>query len=488
MRRLLLLSLLIATGASADFMDHFVIREDVGPHKAPYLGPSEVVLIPVEVKGFPALDIPGFEAFFGPDFTGGFVDYYRTASLGRFKPHVTVAQKVVFDSCPLPAATFPKCAIARGDVNSLVAGLDMLREIVKRAKAQGTDFSKLDVNGKKGVADGWADGVMVLLNVPFGGVAFPISYFNRDDNLNGGLGGPLVVDGVKIPHIAIAGYSNHWVMIHEFGHLLGLTDLYDESSQYEGLNLSWMGAWNYVEPIPLPDAETRWRLRWGNWHQVSGRQKVIVKPVETSGEVWRLGTGDEYFLVENRGPDGRFDRGVLSRGLAVFHVDRTIKTLRGEEGRFVDRLLTCVNCDPWHPYIMWMQADGLFEIQKNGKPDYANDLFRDGDELKPAGGGLPISDTHRVLSSNFYSGQTSGFSITGIQVRADGTIEVTFETPTDGQCGESLCADGEGCAALTCADAGPSAKTGCESAPGLLAAIAMAGLLLRRRARGPTSS
>ncbi|MBS1153029.1 MAG: hypothetical protein H6Q89_4727, partial [Myxococcaceae bacterium] len=56
MKRLFLLCLLIAApGARADFMDHFVIREDVGPHKAPYLGPAELVVIPVEVKGFPPL-------------------------------------------------------------------------------------------------------------------------------------------------------------------------------------------------------------------------------------------------------------------------------------------------------------------------------------------------------------------------------------------------------------------------------------------------
>ena len=231
----------------------------------------------------------------------------------------------------------------------------------------------------------------------------------------------------------------------------------------------------------MPDAETRWRLRWGNWHQVSGKQRVIVQPVEKSGEVWRLGTGDEYFLVENRGPDGRFDRGVLTRGLAVFHVDRKIKTLRGEEGRFVDRLLTCVNCDPWHPYIMWLQADGLFEIQKDKRPDYANDLFRDGDEVKPGAGGMPISDTNRQLSTNFYSGQSSGISISGIRQLADNSIEVTFEAPADGACGETLCAEGEGCAPLTCADAGPSTKNGCESAPGILAAIALVGLLRRRR-------
>src|SRR4051812_14382715 len=107
MRRLLPLLFLLPAVARADFMDHFVIREDVGPHKAPYLGPSEVVVIPIEVKGFPPLDAAALEKFFSADDPGGFVSFYRTASLGRFQPHVTVAQKVMFDTCPLAADQFP---------------------------------------------------------------------------------------------------------------------------------------------------------------------------------------------------------------------------------------------------------------------------------------------------------------------------------------------------------------------------------------------
>ncbi len=471
---------LVASLARADFMDHFVVRDDVGPHKVPSLGNAELLLIPVEVKGFPALDTDGLAAFFSADFKGGFNHYYSTASIGRYTPNVTVAKKVLFDDCPLPAAQFPGCIVKRGDINSLVAGLDMMRETIKRAKANGTDFSKLDVNGKKGVADGWADGVMVLLNTPFGGVAFPVGYFNREDNLNGGMGGPLVVDGVKIPHIAIAGSSDHWVMVHEFGHLLGLTDLYDESDKYAGLHLSWMGAWSYDASIPLPDAESRFRLRWADWHQVSGQQRVYIKPVETSGQVWRLGTGDEYFLVENRGPGGVYDQGLAVRGLAVFHVDRKVKTLRGEEGRFLDRLLECVNCDPWHPYIQWVQADGKWDAQWNQPVSYTNDLFREGDELISAPTGDPLGPNNQALNSNTFAGKGTGISITGIRVLPDNAIEVTLEAPSDNACGEALCAEGPGCAPVTCETAGPSAKTGCETAPGLLAALALLGLARRK--------
>jgi M6 family metalloprotease-like protein len=465
----------VATLARADFMDHFVVREDVGPHKAPYVGDSKIVLIPIEVAGFPPLDMAAIERFFAADEPTGFVSFYETASVGRYHPQVGIAPKVSYATCPLPAASFPRCAVKRGDLNAFAAGMDMIRDVMKKTDEAGFDFSSFDVNGRKGVADGWLDGVMLLTNVPFGGIAFPFSYFNRGDNLSGGNGGPLMVDGLKAGHFAIAGEGKVLVMLHESGHLLGLSDLYDESRRYEGLNLSWMGAWHYDANIPLPDAETRFRLRWAQWNQVQGRARVVIPPVEQTGDVYRLGVGDEYFLIENRGPEGTFDRGLPERGLAVFHVDRTVK-LGGLEGDFVNRILDCVNCDPFHPYIRLVQADGKFEVEAK-KPFGPGDLFTKGGSLLPVEGGQALSADHQVNSTNFYSGAASGFRIEDIVVRADHSIEVTLEAPAAAQCDERLCAEGEGCAAISCT----KPNTGCQVGAGLVPGLAF--LLLEKRLR-----
>ncbi len=327
------------------------------------------------------------------------------------------------------------------------------------------------------MADGWVDGVMLLTNVPFGGIAFPFGFFNRDDNLDGGVGGPLLVDGVKVTHVAIAGDSNPFVLVHEFGHLLGLTDLYDESGTYAGLQLSYMGAWGYDERIVLPDAETRLRLRWAAWHQVQGRQAVVIHPAETSGDVYRLGIGDEYFLLENRGP-GVFDRSLSDRGLAIFHVDRTVK-LSPDEGTFVNRLLDCVNCDPWHPYIRLLQADGLFHLENNGKFNATTDLFGDGSALAGDPSGQGVSRTHQINSTNRYSGSATGLSVSGVRVLANGDIEATLEAPATDQCGDQLCASGEGCQPVDCgAPAGPAPTGhGCGAVPLELPGLAVAVLL-----------
>ncbi|MBX5481322.1 MAG: hypothetical protein IRZ16_05670, partial [Myxococcaceae bacterium] len=453
-RLLALFGILLSGVGRADYMDHFAFREDVGPHKVPYLGPAKLLVIPVEVAGAPRIDVAKLERFFGPDEPGGFVDFYRTASLGRYLPVVSIAPVVHYDACPLPEAQFPGCAVERGDIAAFTPGMALIRDVVHRADLAGVDFSQFDVNGRKGTADGYADGVMILTNIRFGGIAFPFAYYNRDDNLAGGMGGPLIVDGVKIPHVAIAGEGDARVLVHEFGHLLGLTDLYDESGQYDGLPFSFMGAWDYDPNIPLPDAETRYRLRWANVVQVEGEGRLAIPPVEASGQVFRLGTGTEYFLVENRGPGGRFDGEFTARGLVVYHVDRSVR-LGGEEGRFVERLVQCVECDPWHPYIRVVQADGRFDLEAGGRPDYANDLFGEGDVLRPDPGSTPLSPDHRVESTNLYSGAPTGWRIDGLKVLEDGTIEASFSGPPTDPCADPLCEDGEACQAINCAAPAP---------------------------------
>jgi M6 family metalloprotease-like protein len=472
------LLLLTSGSAFADWMDHFAVREDVGYHKAPYLGPAELMIIPVEVDGHPPLAKELLTSFFGPDNQTGFVKYYETASLGRYKPHVTIAPTVKYATCPLPAATFPNCAVARGDIAAFAAGIDMIRDVVAKARDLGADFSAIDVNGRRGGPDGWADGVMILTNTEFGGIAFPIGYYNRGDNLAGGTGGPLIVNGVKISHVAIAGEGRVTVMVHEFGHLLGLTDLYDENGNYDGLNYSFMGSWSYGYNIVLPDAETRFRLRWANWFQVQGTMRVVIPPAENTGQVYRLGFGDEYFTVENRGP-GVFDGDMKARGLVVNHVDR--RRLNGEEGRFQERLAECVNCDPFHPYIRLVQGDGRFQVEANQPVSDLEDLFREGDSLKADPENIPLSRDHQVQSTNYYSGDPSGFAIRDIVVRTDGNIEATLEAPASGQCDETLCAEGDGCAPVAC---GPRAgEAACAIAPAALAPWALVALLVALRRR-----
>ncbi|MGH7682284.1 MAG: immune inhibitor A domain-containing protein, partial [Candidatus Eiseniibacteriota bacterium] len=141
------------------------------------------------------------------------------------------------------------------------------------------------------------------------------------------------------------------VFCHEFGHILGLPDLYDltdGTASSEGVGeweLMGTGVYNHLPTRPLgssPAHMSAWskiRLGWvtPTW-VLQDSAAVTIPPVETSGQVFRLWTnGDdagEYFLVENRQPVGSDSAlvrssnettgGGPSHGLIIWHVDDSI--------------------------------------------------------------------------------------------------------------------------------------------------------------------
>lgn len=140
------------------------------------------------------------------------------------------------------------------------------------------------------------------------------------------------------------------VFCHEFGHVLGLPDLYDTSGlpgANEGLgewDLMASGVYNHLPDQPVgssPAHLSAWCQEALGWLQptwvIRDSANVTVPPVETSGRAFRLWTNGieagEYFLVENRQPIG-FDRALVkstierdstaAHGLLIYHVDTGI--------------------------------------------------------------------------------------------------------------------------------------------------------------------
>ena len=109
------------------------------------------------------------------------------------------------------------------------------------------------------------------------------------------------------------------VFAHEYGHVLGLPDLYDTDYSSSGIGewgLMSGGSWGRRPGDPAgssPSHMTAWcksRLGWVTPVAVTGDLAgVTVPPAETSPTAYRVfrdgaATGDEYFLVENRQPLG----------------------------------------------------------------------------------------------------------------------------------------------------------------------------------------
>ena len=480
---------LLALGgaAKADFIDLGADPSDL-VNKAPRRGHSKLLVIPVQIDyaapggGFQAVDMDALTSFFAGsgstrDFT--FASYLRVASNGRYSASVVVAPLVRYTGCPPMLAFSADCSVPRGDLTALTRGMDFVRDVFRRAHDENkVDFSQFDGNGPRLEADGIIDGVMMVVNVPGFGITLPIKLINSGSNLSGGTGGALVLDGVKIPVVAIGGATFSGgvqrldrVIVHEFGHVLGLADLYyehptmsDPYPLYQGLHYSSMGDWDYGDTVVLPDAESRRALAWQDTHVMSGTQRLTLQPAASGGYAVRLGQMSagrkEYFLAEVRGPVGVFDGAVADAngsptwGLAVYHVDWS-RGPKATEGTYTERLLSCLDCAAWHPFIRNLESAGHFGLIYSGpaanrasKAGIADDsvLFGSAQGLASIPGAGVLSATNRYTATNWYDGSPSGIAITDVVLNADHSVTATFTAPVVGNpCTDVLCGPMEQC-------------------------------------------
>lgn len=145
---------------------------------------------------------------------------------------------------------------------------------------------------------------------------------------------PLVVGGVTVYQYAAQPEDGTLgVFCHEFGHVLGLPDLYDITYRSKGVGLWCLmgtGSWNQLhQQGDTPGHLCVWskaRLNWIDPEYVSSSRSVSISPIElgkddTAYRLWTEGRHEhEYFLVENRVQQG-FDVGLPGSGLLVWHVD-----------------------------------------------------------------------------------------------------------------------------------------------------------------------
>jgi M6 family metalloprotease-like protein len=405
----LLFAAILSAPCAAGFDDQFIEPHDIGQNKVPHMGYSRVLVIPVVIDelGDPALS--GWEAFFRNDLEAmTFKNFWHVNSVARYEVDTTLLEPVHYAKCPLPTDTFPGCKVPRGDVKALQPGIDFIKDLLTRVqKEQGVNFADYDINGPDYTADGWVDGILVMTNADFTGIALPVSFFKN-----------MKLDGTKIGAVAFAALDDHPVIpIHEFGHLLGFGDLYHEHKRDRGLYLSLMG--EYDRGIPLIDAYSRIKIGWADVVEAEGApQEFRLAPAETSGQVLRIGGDSEFYLVENRGPGKFFDKGLSGRGLAVYHVD---ESTRPEPGKwtFIQLVIDCLNCNEWHPLAMNMPPDGRFRIQRGELPVQPGELlFGTGDKLMPDYMFQNVLTEYRYsLNSNWYSGEPSDIAIFDIDNR-----------------------------------------------------------------------
>jgi immune inhibitor A len=159
------------------------------------------------------------------------------------------------------------------------------------------------------------------------------------------------------------------VFCHEFGHVLGLPDLYDTDYSSRGIG-EWgmMASGSYNGNSKRPAQFSAWSkmaLGWLSPINVTSNQIGVEFPaVEWNPVVYRLWKngqgGSQYFLIENRQKTG-FDEYLPGSGLLIWHIDENVGG----------------NSNDWHPRVFLEQADGRFDLQNNGNGGDPGDAFPD---------------------------------------------------------------------------------------------------------------
>ena len=161
-------------------------------------------------------------------------------------------------------------------------------------------------------------------------VHWPSINIETDDN------GHVINKISQVPEYeTISGENNPLgVWCHEFGHEIGLPDLYDTDGSSAGIG-DWgvmaSGSWgNNGETPTYMSAWSRYALGWVEPIVITGDiNNLELKPIETDGDVYLLpipgnwSNSKQYFLLENR-QKINYDAYLPGEGLLIWHIDEEI--------------------------------------------------------------------------------------------------------------------------------------------------------------------
>ena len=374
----------------------------------------------------------------GSSATGSVYDYYQWASNGALRVIPTVVATVTVphtrDYYGAGAHGINSTATPRNDAGLV---MDLLQQC-----AQSVDWTRFDLD-----RDGYVD-MLWVVHAGVGGEGTPdadlSNLWSVTTQLSGYWSGtqPIDVSAPGGPHTLIDRFTilpelsllvpNHISEIgaycHEFGHALGLPDLYDTIDPYQrdtgpgNWSLMSTGAYggdNLSPQYPVhPGAWCSLFLGWTQSFRPARDTLVSLAPIAHGGsilELWFQGEySPEHFLVESRRREG-FDRNLPAEGLMVYHVDEALIGLRILSNR--------VNTAP-NPAMIVVEADGRSDLLQG---------WDHGDATDPFPGGLSRSyllDEPSQPSTVTFGGAPTNIGLLDIMATpAGGSCQVQVRAP-----------------------------------------------------------
>ena len=201
---------------------------------------------------------------------------------------------------------------------------------------------------------------------------------------------------------------------HEFGHGLGLPDLYDTGGNSEGIGewgLMGSGNWNVQTSPAHMEAWSKDQLGWIAVDTINisqGTGAHALSPVVPSDTALRIDLGgtNEYFLLENRQGMGSETGNINGQGLLVWHIDPDRIAAR--------RNTNTVNAVVPHGVDL-EQADGLDHL--------GNDVNRgDAGDPWPGTSNNTAFGASSTPNSEFNDNSSSGLNVDSITQNGDGSV------------------------------------------------------------------
>lgn len=381
-----------------------------------------MVLVSFTDKAMLAGDITTFNAY-----ATAFKNYYTEASYGLITLNITFITRNVGNTATVASAdlTGEKFAINLPQNEAFYGNDDnaVPSPLVKDAVVAANALAGVDVI--KGTGAGEFDAVMVVhsgLGEEVNGVATDVfSAYTEGGDHGGGF-----TEGMRVPIKERNAVTPVGVICHEFGHQLGLPDLYSAGEGGDGTTR--VGAWSVMDQgvyLPNPAADgnaignvpahfdvwSRLQLGWTSpTVQNVSPFAISLRPAETNANdairipiQTSLDSNKEFFLIEYRlrgnGAAGRvFDRYIPNDGLLIWHIDDTV----GEVSQ------NNINQNKSHKRVDVEEADST-------DPSTSAD----------AGDPFPGTTGNRAFKapqSNAYNGKSSGVTVLNISAAGGATM------------------------------------------------------------------
>lgn len=274
----------------------------------------------------------------------------------------------------------------------------MVEDALNVAIANGVNFGQFDSDG-----DGYIDGLFV---VHAGGGAEadpnPTTRTQKIWSHQWSITQPITSNGkTAYSYLTIPEDARVGVCCHEFGHMLGLPDLYDTDYHSEGVGV-WcvMGAGSWNNGGLTPGHFCVWSKAKLGWIKptVVKKAKTLTLPAieQNKGSVYRLWTkgkaGNEYYLIENRQRVG-FDSKLPTDGLLIWHINDAEHN----------------NNHPGHYWVGLDQADGKNDLELGRNRGDTGDPY-------PGSANAKKFDATSTPNSNDQLGNPTSVAVTNIAV------------------------------------------------------------------------